>query len=279
MSRLPEIPAERIAAARNGDLSAIDEIIIQLQPVLFNLAIRMLGHREDARDACQEILLKVITHLGAFRGEAAFSTWVYQIARNHLMRAKTQARESPAVSFESLQIELGEGLALHREDAMLTPEDKAAAREIAVGCTQGMLMNLHREQRLAWLLDVVFGLPSEQAADVLEISAPAYRQRLARARREIETFMAGHCGLVSERAACRCEHQLRAVRLMKPSNGSLMGASDRAQVARNFESLLRMSDAASVFRAHPDYAAPESMIAAIRSVLSSEGFWQPAPSV
>jgi hypothetical protein len=122
-------------------------------------------------------------------------------------------------------------------------------------------------------------MPSEQAADVLEISAPAYRQRLARARREIETFMAGHCGLVSERAACRCEHQLRAVRLMKPSNGSLMGASDRAQVARNFESLLRMSDAASVFRAHPDYAAPESMIAAIRSVLSSEGFWQPAPSV
>jgi RNA polymerase sigma factor (sigma-70 family) len=279
VSRLPEIPAERIAAARNGDLRAIDHIIIQLQPVLFNLAIRMLGHREDARDACQEILLKVVTHLGAFRGEAAFSTWVYQIARNHLMRAKTQARETPAISFESLQIELGEGLALHRENAALTPEDKAAAREIAVGCTQGMLMTLDREQRLAWLLDVVFGLPSEQAADVLEISAPAYRQRLSRARREIETFMAGHCGLVSERAACRCEQQVRAVRLMKPSSRSLMAASDRAQVARNFESLVRMSDAASVFRAHPDYSAPESMIPAIRSVLSSEGFWTPTQGV
>lgn len=59
----------------------------------------------------------------------------------------------------------------------------------------------------------------------------------------------------------------------------MLGARDRAQVARNFASLVRMSDAASVFRAHPDYAAPESMIAAIRSVLSSEGFWRPAPSV
>jgi hypothetical protein len=66
---------------------------------------------------------------------------------------------------------------------------------------------------------------------------------------------------------------------MKPSNSSLLAASGRAQVARNFESLVRMSDAASVFRAHPDYPAPASMIAAIRSVLGSEGFWRPAPAV
>jgi len=276
VTRLPAIPPDVIALAREGALGAIDEIIVGLRPGLFNLAIRMLGHREDARDACQEILLKVVTHLGGFRGEAAFTTWVYQIARNHLMQAATRARETPEVSFDALQERLAQGLALTRDDSRtLNPEEKVAAREIAIGCTQGRMMILDREHRLAWLLDVVFGLASDEAAAVLEISPPAYRQRLSRARRSLEGFVEINCGLVSDRAACRCERQVRPSRRVGAGPSvPLMGPHERAQVARSFENLVRMGDAAAVFRAHPDYAAPDAMIAAIRSVLRSEGFWQ-----
>jgi RNA polymerase sigma factor (sigma-70 family) len=274
MIRLPDISPETIERARMGVLVAIDEIIVRLQPGVFNLAVRMLGHREDAHDACQEILLKVITHLGGFRGEAAFTTWVYQIARNHLLRAATRAREAPEVDFDALQARLAEGLALSADAAVtLTPEDKAAAREIAVGCTQGMLMILDREHRLAWLLDIVFGLSSVEAAGVLEITPAAYRQRLSRARRDLQAFMATQCGLVSERAACRCERQVRPLRLSGASAPALLGPGERAQVDQNFGRLVRMGDAALVFRAHPEYAAPEAMIAAVRAVLRDEGFW------
>lgn len=276
MIRLPAVSPDTIEQARAGSLAAIDEIIVLLQPGLYNLAVRMLGHREDARDACQEILLKVVTHLGGFRGEAAFGTWVFQIARNHLMRTATRARETPEVSFEALSDRLAQGLAITARDdpASLTPEDKAAAREIALGCTQAMTMILDRQHRLAWLLGIVFGLDSDEAAAVVGITPAAYRQRLSRARRDLQDFMEGRCGLVSDRAACRCERQVRPARLAGAKPGlPLADSRERAQVTRSFETLVRMGDVATVFRAHPEYSRPETMILAIRSVLRSEGFW------
>jgi DNA-directed RNA polymerase specialized sigma24 family protein len=72
----------------------------------------MLGNREDAADATQKILLKVATHLGGFRRQAAFTTWVFQIARNHLLIASTRSRESSEVSLEALGERLQQGLAL-----------------------------------------------------------------------------------------------------------------------------------------------------------------------
>src|SRR2546423_7011406 len=90
---------EMIHAATQGDLRAIDAVLSGIQPGIFNLAVRMLGNRDDAADATQEILLKVVTHLGGFRRESAFTTWVYQIARNHLLTAITRTKESPEVSF------------------------------------------------------------------------------------------------------------------------------------------------------------------------------------
>jgi RNA polymerase sigma factor (sigma-70 family) len=195
--KIPDIDPETLRAATGGELRAIDRLLVTLQPGVFNLALRMLGQREDAGDATQEILLKVVTHLAGFRGESRFSTWVYQIARNHLLSAATRARESPEVSLEGIEQRLGAGLAFR--DAlglaagaapMLTPEDKLAARQVALGCTQGMLMALDREQRLAYLLDAVFGLSSEQAAAVLGIAPAAYRKRLQRARQALELLAA-----------------------------------------------------------------------------------------
>src|SRR5205809_948342 len=97
------------------------------------------------------------------------------------------------------------------EERSLIPEERLEARRIALSCTKSMLMALDREQRLAYILDVVFGLSSRDAARVLQIGAPAYRQRLSRARRRLDEFMARRCGLVSATASCRCETQVRAI--------------------------------------------------------------------
>jgi RNA polymerase sigma factor (sigma-70 family) len=75
---------EVLHRAGQGDISAIDAMLLAIQPGVFNLAVRMLGNRDDGGDACQEVLLKVVTHLSSFRAESNFTTWVFQIARNHL---------------------------------------------------------------------------------------------------------------------------------------------------------------------------------------------------
>ena len=277
---------ETLRAATKGKLTALDQVLLDIQPGVFNLAVRMLGHRDDAADATQEILLKVVTHLGSFRGDSAFTTWVFQIARNHLLTASTQSRESPEVSLEAMAERLQQGLEFGETFAAqlsggqpLTPEDKLAARQVALGCTQNMLMTLDREQRLVYVLDTVFGLSSADAAQVLDTTPAAYRQRLARTRARMERFVTNTCGLARIDAACQCHKQLPALAhqatTARASSKPLMAIQpiELQQAERTFDALVRVGDAAAVFRAHPDYQAPESQRAAIRAVLRAEGFW------
>jgi RNA polymerase sigma factor (sigma-70 family) len=287
----PGAPVVQAAAA--GDLTAIDSLLVCIQPGVFHLALRMLGQRDDAADASQEILLKVITHLGGFRGDAAFTTWVFQIARNHLLTAATRQRESPEVSLEALgerlQMGLDFGTHLHASlgdplghERSLSPEDKVEARELALSCTQNMLMALDREQRLTYMLDAVFGLSSADAAQVLGINAAAYRQRLARARAMLEPFMQRTCGLVSDAAPCRCEKQLPALRHPRgaASTVRVVPIVARAQAEQQFNTLVRLSQAAALFRSQAladSPQAPQAQLAGIRAVLRAEGYWPAWP--
>lgn len=274
-----------IDRAAQGDLAALDATLLTIQPGVYNLAVRMLGNRDDAADATQEILLKVVTHLGNFRAQAAFGTWVFRIARNHLLTASTRSRESPEVSLEALGERLQQGLAFTASlgDPLggartLTPEEKLAARQVALGCTQNMLMALDREQRLVYVLDAVFGLASPEAAEVLAITPEAYRQRLARARARLDGFAASTCGQVNRDAACQCERQLPALAQVRPGSPAQPSAlvaihrRERAEAERQFDALVRMGDTAAVFRAHPAYEAPENIVQAIRVVLRAEGY-------
>ncbi|MBC7940779.1 MAG: RNA polymerase sigma factor, partial [Chitinophagaceae bacterium] len=208
-----------LRAATQGDLAALDRLLATVQPGVYNLAVRMLGNRDDAADATQEILLKLVTHLGSFRGKAAFSTWLWRVARNHLLTASTRSAESPEVSLEGMAERLQAGLDFaatlaqtQGEPMPLTPQDKLEVLQVAVACTQKMLMALSREQRLAYVVDTVFGLPSKEAAAVLGVTPEAYRQRLSRARQVLDAFTGQTCGLANPQAACRCQRQLPAVR-------------------------------------------------------------------
>jgi RNA polymerase sigma factor (sigma-70 family) len=281
---------DTLRAAISGELAALDRLLLAIQPGVYNLAVRMLGHRDDAADATQEILLKVVTHLSSFRAEAAFPTWVYQVARNHLLTAATRSAESPEVSLEGMAERLQAGLDFVTVSGrsqglpvILTPQDKAEARQVALGCTQNMLMALDRQQRLVYVLDTVFDLSSKEAAEVVGVSPQAYRQRLSRARSRLDTFTGKTCGLVNADADCRCEKQLPALRherassAAKPPSVVAIHRAEMAQAERQFAAFVRLGEAAALFRAHPDYQAPAAMLGAIRAVLGAEGFLDDRP--
>ncbi len=85
MKKLTDEEFKALAAkATAGDKKALETLVTNLQDTVFNLSLRMLGTFADAEDAAQDILLKVIMHLSSFRGESAFTTWVFRIAVNHL---------------------------------------------------------------------------------------------------------------------------------------------------------------------------------------------------
>jgi RNA polymerase sigma factor (sigma-70 family) len=265
----------------------VDALVTTIQPGVYKLAVHVLGHRDDAADATQEILLKIVTHLSAFRSESALSTWVWRVAYNHLMTAKTRKAESPEVSLDAIAERLEQGLefAAHitqsrGDPGPLTPQDKLEARQVALSCTQSMLMALDREQRLAYVIDTVFNLDSREAAAVVGISPEAYRQRVSRARARLDAFMSQSCGLANPDAACQCERQLPAVRHLSKLHGVDRGAvvalhkPEMEEAERHFVAFTRVADAAAMLRTHPDYQAPEAQRAAILAVLRQEGFVQ-----
>ena len=88
-----------IPLALQGDADALERVLLAAQPLIFNLALRMLGRRADALDITQEVLLKIATHLSEYRRESRFSTWVYRIGVNALLDEKRAAASAASPSW------------------------------------------------------------------------------------------------------------------------------------------------------------------------------------
>ena len=219
----------------------------------------MLWHPQDAEDATQEILVKVATRLSTFRGDARVTTWVYRIAVNHLLSTRRRRAEDPALTFADFGRDLTEDL-----DAAYDPrgvDEDLLAQEVMVGCTQGMLLCLDREHRMAYVLGEVLDLPSAEAAAICEISPAAFRKRLQRARQRIQGFMQGHCGLLDPGNACRCRRRIGAAisaNASTPTTCCSLGASDALKLEME-----RFTDAGAIFRSHPELRTPPELVDAV----------------
>lgn len=91
---------KRIDQAVQGDRLALEEVLTEIQDMVFNLSLRMLGTIADAQDAAQEILIKVMTSISTFRKESRFQTWVYRIAVNYLMDVKRSMFAAHPLDFD-----------------------------------------------------------------------------------------------------------------------------------------------------------------------------------
>jgi RNA polymerase sigma factor (sigma-70 family) len=80
--------------AAEGDRGALSELVREIQHPMYGLALRFLGNPEDAQDACQEILIRIVTRLGTFEGRSKFSTWAYTVAVRSLLRTRKRLYES-----------------------------------------------------------------------------------------------------------------------------------------------------------------------------------------
>jgi RNA polymerase sigma factor (sigma-70 family) len=198
-----------IEAARFGDRAALGRVLRACETPIYNIALRMLAHPADAEDATQEVLIRVATHLGGLRDPSAAGAWALRIGCRHIIRLRRKSRiEAQRLTFDSFEADLAEGRS-EPDGLGLTPAELALALgEVKVGCTLAMLTCLTRPLRIAYVLGEIFELSDNEAAAALEISPPAYRQRLSRAREQVTTFTQRACGLVSDTATCRCANRI-----------------------------------------------------------------------
>lgn len=253
--------------ARAGDAIAVEALVRDLADPLYRLALRMTANPADAEDATQEILVKVVTHLASFRGEASVRTWAWQIAVRHLLDIKKSRVEALSLDFERFGADLLEGLA----DA--GGEGREEAEEVKLGCSLAMLTCLDREHRVAFLLGEVFDVPNYLAADIAGTTEPTYRQRLSRAQRKVEAFTRAYCGVVNEQAPCRCDLRIaRAFELGRLARGTFpLARHAREEAAKHVKEMEALHDAARLFRSHPEYRAPEALARRVREILGSRG--------
>jgi RNA polymerase sigma factor (sigma-70 family) len=257
-----------------GDGAALGALCQALEAPVYRLCLRMLGDPSDAEDAAQDVLVKVITNLSAFEGRSALSTWVHQVAVRHVLAVKRSRAEARAVDEAGFEARLEQGLAFGAARPPPTPEDRALLGEVRFACTQGMLLMLSREERLALVLVDLLGFEGPEAAAVSEVSHDAFRQRLSRARARLASFLRARCGVVDAGAACRCERQLpakqalglrRGQEVFAPrSEGDLHPADEVLAAAGELRAI---RDVAAAFHQGGRWSAPGSLRSRMRQLL------------
>lgn len=167
-----------LARAADGDWAAFDDLVRRHSVRMYRVALRIVGDPVEAEDVLQDAWVSAWRALSGFRGDAAPSTWLYRVVTNaalaHLRRRK------PTVSLEPRSAD-DIGLRDTLADTGDTPESAALRRE-QVDLVLRAIATLEPSQRVPLVLHELEGMPYEQVAEVLDVSVPALRSRLHRAK-------------------------------------------------------------------------------------------------
>jgi RNA polymerase sigma-70 factor (ECF subfamily) len=174
---MPQDVGELVAAARDGDQRAFDDLVRATYADTYTLAYRLTGDEEDARDVAQEAYLRAYRGLKRFRGDAQFSTWMYRITANC---AATQLGRRTRHRHE----ELDDDTPVVDVRPDVDPQASADAGALR-DRLQDALLELPPRLRTVVLLRDVYDLPHEAIAAELGISESAAKVRLHRARRKL----------------------------------------------------------------------------------------------
>ena len=195
-----------IQQALNGNREALAMLIVRHQSWIYNISFRMVLVAEDAEEITQEILIKMMTKLSTYDAtKGAFRTWLYRIVTNHVANMKKRGYERSVSTLESYYSFVE---TIPDERIAPTPETTLVLKDTMIGCVLGALLCLDRQQRLVFVLGIVFNVTSEQGGEIIGISSGNFRKILSRARTKLYNFMNNKCGMVNEKAPCKCRNKV-----------------------------------------------------------------------
>ncbi len=175
---------ELVSRSRQGDSTAFSTLLRRYEGKIFRLAMNITQNREDAEDVLQEAFFKAYEHLDQFQGNSKFYTWIVRIAVNQALMKLRKRKSDRSVSLDE-QIDTGEDMVV-REIATWDPdpEERYSQEELNTILTEA-IDELAPIYRTVFTLRDVDGLSTEETAEVLELSVPAVKSRLLRARLQL----------------------------------------------------------------------------------------------
>ena len=173
-----------VQSAKAGDVSAFEELVKRYDRNVFRIAQHITQNREDAEDVVQDAFLKAYSNLAQFQGQSKFYTWLVRIAVNEALMKLRRRRPERMVSLDEDVKTEDDSLPREVADWSPNPEQQytqAELRDILTKTIQGLPATF----RTVFVLRDVEGLSTEETAEALDLSIPAVKSRLLRARLQL----------------------------------------------------------------------------------------------
>jgi RNA polymerase sigma-70 factor, ECF subfamily len=181
--------AELIREAQQGSRAAFDVLVRQYDQAVLRLALHLTGSEQDAQDIHQEAFLKAYRHIGSFRFECSFYTWIYRIVTNlclDLLRRRKTRREDPAVIIDATGEEHDTMINVSDDRAMSNPA-RELDRKILAEKIQAALATLTPRERTVFELKHYQGLRLRTIGEMLSTTEETAKNTLFRATRKLRT--------------------------------------------------------------------------------------------
>ena len=176
--------ADVLSLAREGDTKAFAELVRRYEGKIFRLAQHITQNREDAEDVLQETFLKAFEHLDQFQGNSKFYTWIVRIAVNQALMKLRKRKTDKTVSIDE-NIDTGEDNVAREIAAWDENPEERYSREELNEILNSAVESLAPPYRTVFLLRDIEELSTEETAEALDLSIPAVKSRLLRARLQL----------------------------------------------------------------------------------------------
>jgi RNA polymerase sigma-70 factor (ECF subfamily) len=176
--------AALVLRTQQGDVAAFNDLVTKYERKIFRLARNITNNQEDAEDVLQETFLKAFSNIGGFQGNSKFYTWLVRIAVNESLMKLRKRKSDKTVSMDE-GIDTGEEVMV-REVAVWDddPEQRYSQEEIRT-ILQDAVAGLRPAFRTVFVLRDMEELSTEETAKLLDLSIPAVKSRLLRARLQL----------------------------------------------------------------------------------------------
>ncbi|MEM9299338.1 MAG: sigma-70 family RNA polymerase sigma factor [Bacteroidota bacterium] len=265
---------KKVEQALRGEKNALEFVVEEVKDLVYNLSLKMLLFPEDAQDATQEILVRMITHLNTFQGKSSFETWVYRIATNYLITEQSRKTyQAKRISFDEYAHQIDKGQSDKIMYAGNEGEINLLEEEVKVSCTHGLLHCLNSTNRLIYILGDVLDFNSTEAAKILEITPSSFRKQLSRSRGRIKNFLTAKCGLVNTNNSCRCKRKIDFLVDQEMINSSALRFAVYTERSIDLMNKIDSLDKTlSVFRSVPILNAPKEVMMEVKQMIKSTTF-------
>ena len=170
-----------------GDVASFEKLIIKYNRYVYNIAFRMMGNEEDAKDMSQETLIKAFKAIGQFKMEANFSTWLYRIAIN-VCKDELRKRKETVLSYDATLNNDEGSLKDIIQDEQANPiliYEKLELKE----AIEDALNKLSEDSKTVVVLKDLMGYSYEEIGDILQIPIGTVRSRLNRSRSALKSIL------------------------------------------------------------------------------------------